>query len=190
MEDYTRFTVLGRTRDDAAGECFDKAARAMGMPYPGGVHLDAAAQSGDPHAFVLPRPHVEGSPLDFSFSGLKTAVINLLHKAQQRGETVNVHDLSASFQYTVCDILCHNFLKAAELTGDTTLVLAGGVSANSGLRQAMNAACAERGFTLYAPPLSLCGDNAAMVGAQGYYEWLAGHTAGPDLNAVATLPID
>ena len=139
VEDYTRFTVLGRTRDDAAGECFDKAARAMGMPYPGGVHLDAAAQSGDPHAFVLPRPHVEGSPLDFSFSGLKTAVINLLHKAQQRGETVNVHDLSASFQYTVCDILCHNFLKAAELTGDTTLVLAGGVSANSGLRAGMEA---------------------------------------------------
>ena len=190
VEDYTRFTVLGRTRDDAAGECFDKSARAMGMPYPGGVHLDKAAASGNPHAFVLPRPHVEGAPYDFSFSGLKTAVINLLHKAQQRGETVNVNDLSASFQYTVCDILCTNFLTAAEQTGDTTLVLAGGVSANSGLRGAMERACAERGYTLYVPPLSLCGDNAAMVGAQAYYEYLAGHTAGPDLNAVATMPIE
>ncbi len=190
VEDYTAFTVLGRTRDDAAGECFDKAARAMGMPYPGGVHLDKAAQTGDPHAFSLPHPHVEGSPCDFSFSGLKTAVINLLHKAKQRGEIVNTNDLSASFQRTVCDILCTNTMKAAEQTGDTTIVLAGGVSANSGLRAAMDTACKERGYRLYIPPLSLCGDNAAMVGAQGYYEYLAGHTAGPDLNAVATLPIE
>ena len=190
VEDYTRFTVLGRTRDDAAGECFDKAARAMGMPYLGGVHLDKAAQSGDPHAFSLPHPHVEGSPYDFSFSGLKTAVINLLHRAEQRGETVNINDLSASFQHTVCEILCANTMKAAEQTGDTTLVLAGGVSANSGLRAAMEQACAARGMKLYVPPLSLCGDNAAMVGAQGYYEFLAGNTAGPDLNACATLPIE
>lgn len=190
VEDYTTFTVLGRTRDDAAGECFDKAARAMGMPYPGGVHLDRAAQLGNPHAFPLPRPHVDGSPCDFSFSGLKTAVINLLHKADQRGETVDTNDLSASFQYTVCDLLSANFLKAARQTGDTTLVLAGGVSANSGLRSTMERLCAENGFRLYVPPLSLCGDNAAMVGAQGYYEYLAGHVAGPDLNAVATMPIE
>ncbi|MBQ6830596.1 MAG: tRNA (adenosine(37)-N6)-threonylcarbamoyltransferase complex transferase subunit TsaD [Clostridia bacterium] len=190
VEDYTRFTVLGRTRDDAAGECFDKAARAMGMPYPGGVHLDKTAQNGNPAAFALPRPHVEGSPLDFSFSGLKTAVINLLHKADQRGETVNIPDLSASFQQTVCDILCTNLMKAAEQTGDTTIVLAGGVSANSGLRKAVQSACDERGFSLFVPPLSLCGDNAAMVGAQAFYEWKAGHVAGPDLNAVATMPIE
>ncbi len=190
VEDYTTFTVIGRTRDDAAGECFDKAARAMGMPYPGGVHLDNAARKGNPAAFSLPHPHVEGSEYDFSFSGLKTAVINLLHRARQRGEPVNVNDVSASFQKTVCDILCANTMKAAALTGDTTLVLAGGVSANSGLRATMEAACKERGYTLYVPPLSLCGDNAAMVGAQAYYEFLAGHTAGPDLNACATMAIE
>ncbi len=190
VEDYTRFTVLGRTRDDAAGECFDKAARAMGMPYPGGVHLDKTAHDGDPHAFKLPRPQVDGSDLDFSFSGLKTAVINLLHKAEQRGESLNIPDLCASFQHTVCDILCTHTLAAAERTGDMLIALAGGVSANSGLRTRMERECAARGLTLYVPPLSLCGDNAAMVGAQGYYEFLAGHTAGPDLNAVATLPIE
>ncbi len=190
VEDYTKFTVIGRTRDDAAGECFDKAARAMGMPYPGGVHLDKAAASGDPFAFTLPKPHVDGSPYDFSFSGLKTAVINLLHKAAQRGETLNVNDLSASFQRTVCEILCSRFMDAAATTGDTTLVLAGGVSANSGLRAAMEAACKERGYHLFVPPLSLCGDNAAMVGAQAFYEFSAGHSAGADLNAFATLSIE
>ena len=190
VEDYTRFTVIGRTRDDAAGECFDKAARAMGMPYPGGVHLDRAAQSGDPAAFTLPRPHVDGSPFDFSFSGLKTAVINLLHKADQRGETVAVNDLCASFQHTVCDILCSHVLAAAEHTGDTVIALAGGVSANSGLRSRMEQECSARGLKLYVPPLALCGDNAAMVGSQGYYEFIAGHTAGADLNACATLPIE
>ena len=190
VKDYTTFTVIGRTRDDAAGECFDKAARAMGMPYPGGVHLDKAAQSGDPTAFSLPRPKVEGCPYDFSFSGLKTAVINLLHKADQRGETLPVHDLAASFQKTVCDILCARFLEVARLTGDKTLVLAGGVSANSGLRAQMEACCREQGFHLYVPPLSLCGDNAAMVGAQGYYEFLADNTAGAELNACSSLSIE
>lgn len=190
VEDYTTFKVIGRTRDDAAGECFDKAARAMGMPYPGGVHLDKAAQKGDPSAFILPRPHVEGSPYDFSFSGLKTAVINLLHKAEQRGETVDTYDLSASFQHTVCEILTNRFLAAAQITGDTTLVLAGGVSANSGLRAKTEAMCRENGFRLFVPPLSLCGDNAAMVGAQGYYEYIAGNIAGADLNACATLSIE
>ena len=190
VNDYTSFTVIGRTRDDAAGECFDKAARAMGMPYPGGVHLDKAAQNGDVSAFTLPRPQVEGSPFDFSFSGLKTAVINLLHKAEQRGEAVPINDLCASFQHTVCDILCSHVMRAAEQTGHRTIVLAGGVSANSGLRSRMEAECTARGYTLYVPPLPLCGDNAAMVGAQGYYEFLAGHTAGPDLNACASLPIE
>ncbi len=190
VEDYTTFTVIGRTRDDAAGECFDKAARAMGMPYPGGVHLDKAAADGDPTAFALPRPHVEGSPFDFSFSGLKTAVINLLHKAEQRGESLPLPDLCASFQHAVCDILCSHVMAAAEQTGDTVIALAGGVSANSELRTRMERECAARGLTLYVPPLPLCGDNAAMVGAQGYYEYLTGHVAGPDLNACATLPIE
>ena len=190
VEDYTRFAVIGRTRDDAAGECYDKAARAMGMPYPGGVMLDKLAAKGDPTAYPLPRPHVEGSRYDFSFSGLKTAVINRLHNAQQKGESINNADLSASFQNTVTGMLTENTMLAADDLGATTVVLAGGVSANSGLRARMEQACVERSCRLYAPPLSLCGDNGAMVAAQGYYELMAGNTAGADLNAVASLPID
>ena len=190
VEDYTRFTVLGRTRDDAAGECYDKAARAMGLSYPGGVLLDRLATDGDPDAFRLPHPKVEGSAYDFSFSGLKTAVINTLHNAQQKGTDVALPDLAASFQKTAVDMLSGNLLRAAEDTGEHTIVLAGGVSANSGLRVRMETECARRGFALYAPPLPLCGDNAAMVGAQAYYEFLAGHTAGTDLNACATMPIE
>ena len=189
VEDYTQFKVIGRTRDDAAGECYDKAARAMGMPYPGGVALDKLAHEGDPTAYALPRPRVEGSPYDFSFSGLKTAVINRLHNAQQKGEEVNKADLCASFQHTVTELLVGNTMKAAADLGVDTIVLAGGVSANSGLRAGMETACKERGYGLYAPPLSLCGDNGAMVAAQGYYELLSGHTAGMELNAIASLPI-
>ena len=189
VEDYTRFKVIGRTRDDAAGECYDTAARAMGMPYPGGVALDKLAHEGDPHAFPLPRPRVEGSEYDFSFSGLKTAVLNRLHNAEQKGEEVNKADLCASFQHTVTEMLVGNTMKAAADLGENTIVLAGGVSANSGLRAGMEAACAEKGYALYAPPLSLCGDNGAMVAAQGYYELLSGRTAGMELNAIASLPI-
>ena len=189
-ESYTHFTVIGRTRDDAAGECYDKAARAMGMPYPGGVMLDKLAAEGNPDAYPLPRPHVEGSPYDFSFSGLKTAVINRLHNAEQKGEEVNKADLCAGFQRTVVDMLVGNTMLAAEHTGAKTVVLAGGVSANSGLRAGMEQACAARGVRLFYPPLPLCGDNGAMVAAQGYYELMAGHTAGADLNAIASLPID
>ncbi len=189
VKDYTHFQVIGRTRDDAAGECYDKAARAMGMPYPGGVALDKLAHEGDPTAYALPRPRVEGSEYDFSFSGLKTAVINRLHNAQQKGEEVNKADLCASFQHTVTELLVGNTIKAATHLKADTIVLAGGVSANSGLRAGMEKACAERNFRLYAPPLSLCGDNGAMVAAQGYYEYLAGHTAGMELNAIASLPI-
>ena len=189
VKDYTSFEVIGRTRDDAAGECYDKAARAMGMPYPGGVALDKLAAEGDPTAYPLPRPHVEGSRYDFSFSGLKTAVINRLHNAEQKGEAVNKADLCASFQHRVCGMLVENTMLAAEDLGVSTIVLAGGVSANSGLRSGMEQACTARGYTLYAPPLSLCGDNGAMVAAQGYYELLAGHIAGMELNAIASLPI-
>lgn len=188
--DYTKFHIVGRTRDDAAGEAFDKAARAMGFPYPGGVFLDQAARQGDPSAYKLPRPKVEGSPYDFSFSGLKTAVVNLLHNASQKGETVEVNHLAASFQQAVVEILSSRFLAAAEQFGYRKLVIAGGVSANSGLREKMEDACKRRGYTLYQPPLSLCGDNAAMIGSQGYYEFLSGHTAGLDLNGIASLPID
>ena len=187
---YTKFRIIGRTRDDAAGEAFDKAARAMGFPYPGGVFLDQAARQGDPSAYKLPRPKVEGSPYDFSFSGLKTAVVNLLHNASQKGETVEINNLAASFQQAVVEILSSRFLAAAEQFGYKKLVIAGGVSANSGLRKRMEDECKRRGYALYQPPLSLCGDNAAMIGAQGYYEFLAGHTAGLDLNGVASLPID
>lgn len=187
---YTKFRIIGRTRDDAAGEAFDKAARAMGFPYPGGVFLDQAARQGDPSAYKLPRPKVEGSPYDFSFSGLKTAVVNLLHNASQKGETVEINNLAASFQQAVVEILSSRFLAAAEQFGYKKLVIAGGVSANSGLRKKMEDECKRRGYALYQPPLSLCGDNAAMIGAQGYYEFLAGHTAGLDLNGVASLPID
>ncbi|MBQ9859474.1 MAG: tRNA (adenosine(37)-N6)-threonylcarbamoyltransferase complex transferase subunit TsaD [Clostridia bacterium] len=189
VKDYTQFEVIGRTRDDAAGECYDKAARAMGMPYPGGVALDKLAAEGNPDAYPLPRPHVEGSRYDFSFSGLKTAVINRLHNAEQKGERINKADLCASFQQRVSGMLVENTMLAAEDLGASTIVLAGGVSANSGLRAGMEAACAQRGYALYAPPLSLCGDNGAMVAAQGYYELLAGHTAGMELNAIASLPI-
>ena len=184
---YTDFTVLGRTRDDAAGECFDKAARAMGLPYPGGPHLDALAKTGDPAACKLPKPRTDN--LDFSFSGLKTAVINLLHNAEQKGEEINLPDLAASFQATVVDILCAHALQAAMQTGEKKLVLAGGVAANAGLRTELAARCEKAGIELFLPPLTLCGDNAAMVGAQGYYEFLAGHTAGMELNAYATMGI-
>ncbi len=187
---YTQFRVLGRTRDDAAGEAYDKAARAMGFPYPGGVHIDKIAPTGNPKAYRLPRPKVEGSPYDFSFSGLKTAVINLLHNAQQKGETVKVEDLAASFQDTVSEILTEHMMLAARDTGYQKIVLAGGVSANSGLRERMQKACGERGYQLYLPKLSLCGDNAAMIASQGYYEYLAGVRAGADLNACASLNIE
>lgn len=189
VQDYTEFRVIGRTRDDAAGEAFDKAARAMGYPYPGGVELDKAAQQGVP-TYPLPRPNVEGSAYDFSFSGLKTAVLNLLNRAEMKGEEIDRPNLCASFQLAVCDLLSDRLMKAAESTGYQTIVLAGGVSANSGIRARMEAECATRGYKLYIPPLKYCGDNAAMVGSQAYYEYLAGHLAGLDLNAVASMPID
>ena len=189
VADYTEFEMIGRTRDDAAGECFDKAARAMGMPYPGGVSLDRVSKEGNPKAFIFPHPKVDGSEFDFSFSGLKTAVLNKLHNAKQTGLELSIPDLAASFQKTVVDVLCDHTMRALAHTGDTTLVLAGGVSANSGLRSEMQRRCDAAGVKMYVPPLSLCGDNAAMVGAQGYYEYLAGNTAGADLNACATVPI-
>ncbi len=190
VEDYTKMRVIGQTRDDAAGEAFDKAARTMGMPYPGGIELDKVAEEGNDKAYVLPRPTVAGSPYDFSFSGLKTAVINLLHNAQQKGEEICKEDLCASFRRAVVECLTDNLFKAAEDLGVKTIVAAGGVSANRLLRRELERICKEKGYKLYVPELSLCGDNAAMVGSQGYYEFLSSNVAQTDLNAVATLPID
>lgn len=190
VEDYTKMKIIGRTRDDAAGEAFDKAARTMGMPYPGGIALDKVAEDGDPRAFKLPRPVVHDAPYDFSFSGLKTAVINLLHNSAQKGIELNRADVCASFRYAVVDCLVANFIKAAEDLHCTRLVIAGGVSANALLRRTLSDECAKRGWEFYMPEKSLCGDNAAMVGSQAYYEFLSGNVAGADLNAYATMSIE
>lgn len=189
VNSYTEFETIGRTVDDAAGEAFDKAARAMGFPYPGGVHIDNAAKTGDRTKYTLPHPKT-ANPYDFSFSGLKTAVVNLVHNAGQKGEAIDVNSLAACFQYTVSDILTSKFIAAAKENGYKTIALAGGVAANSGLREMLSERAEKNGMKLYFPPLSLCGDNAAMIGCQAYYEYLAGHTAGTDLNAVATMNLD
>lgn len=190
VKDYTDFSIIGRTRDDAAGECMDKAARAMGLPYPGGVNLDKISVDGDSTLYKLPHPRVDGGEYDFSFSGLKTAVVNIIHNSKQKGIEVSVPDLGASCIETVADCLVKNTVKAAENYGFDKIVLAGGVSANSRLRRRMDAVCREKGWQLYMPELSLCGDNAAMVGAQAYYEFKNGNIAGLELNAFATMPID
>lgn len=190
VNDYTDMKIIGRTRDDAAGEAFDKAARTMGMPYPGGIHLDKVADEGNPNAYTLPFPKVVNSPYDFSFSGLKTAVINLIHNASQKGEDLPVADLSASFRQAVVNCLTTNLMKAVQDTNSKTIVIAGGVSANSLLRKTLQQLCDEKGLKLYMPPKNLCGDNAAMVGAQGYYEYLAGNIADQSLNAFATKSIE
>ena len=190
VEDYTKFKILGGTRDDAAGECFDKTARQMGLEYPGGVTLDKIATESDFTKYPLPFPKSGGGEYDFSFSGLKTAVINTVHNAKQKGEEIDVPVLCATIRERVCDMLIENTFKAAENLGYKKIALAGGVSANSELRRRMEEECEKRGFELYFPPLRYCGDNAAMVGAQGYYEYLSGNIASSDLNATATLPID
>ena len=187
---YAQFRVVGRTRDDAAGECFDKCARAMGFPYPGGVHIDRAAQTGDPHAFSLPRPKIAGNAYDFSFSGLKTAVINLLHNTRQKGGTLQQNDLAASVQKTISEVVTEHTMRAALDLGYNTIAVAGGVSANSGVRHAMEDMCRKMGFSLYLPPLSLCGDNAAMIACAGSYNFDAGIRAGADLNAYATMSLE
>ena len=186
---YTDVLIIGRSRDDAAGECFDKAARVMGLGYPGGPELDRLAQSGDTSLFPLPRPAIEGFPYDMSFSGLKTAVVNIVHKAEQKGETLDRASLAASLTAAVSDILVPRVMAAAEEFGRGAVVVAGGVAANSRIRADLQKAADARGLKLFIPPLSLCGDNAAMVGCQGYYEYLAGTRAGMDLNAFATMDV-
>ena len=187
---YTEFNILGATLDDAAGECFDKAARFMGLSYPGGVTLDKIATTADPEKYPLPTPKTGENDLDFSFSGLKTAVINLIHRTNQRNEELDIPVLCATLRQKVCDILINATLKAAERGGYTKIALAGGVSANSELRSRFADECEKRNLELFYPPLKYCGDNAAMVGVQAFYEYESGNTASTDLNATATLPIN
>lgn len=190
VKSYTDFEVIGKTRDDAAGEALDKAGRTMGLEYPGGISIDKLSPSGDENAFSFPHPRIHGAPYDYSFSGLKTAVINIMHNASQKGEDINVADLSASFQKAVVDCLLSNFETAAENFGYNKLVIAGGVSANSKLRHDARKMCDRHGWTLTLPELKYCGDNAAMIASQGYYEFVSGTIANESLNAYATMPLD
>ena len=190
VKDYTDMEILGQTRDDAAGECFDKTARVLGLPYPGGKPIDDLSKGGDDSKYVFPIGHVADHPYDMSFSGLKTAVINLVHNAEQKGDELDRASLAASFTKAVSDSLVPRTIAAAREKGRDKLVVAGGVAANSRIRADFKAAAEQNGLTLYVPPLRLCGDNGAMIGAQGYYEFLAGTRAHSNLNAYATMDLD
>jgi len=186
VQDYTKMEILGTTLDDAAGECFDKVARVLGMPYPGGAALDKAAALGDESKYVLPRSKPGQNPYDMSFSGLKTAALNLIHHAEQVGEELDINSLCAAFSAAVSDTLIPRTVQALKQTGYKTLAVAGGVAANSRIRRDVLGAAGKLGVKVCLPPLSLCGDNAAMIGSQAYYEYLAGNTADMGLNAYAT----
>ena len=190
VKSYTEVEVIGRTRDDAAGEALDKAGRTMGLAYPGGISIDKLSPGGNENAFEFPHPHVSTSVYDYSFSGLKTKVINYVHNAEQKGESVNIPDLAASFQKAVVDCLLSNLELAAKDFGYSKIVIAGGVSANSKLRAEVEKMCKENGWELTIPELKYCGDNAAMIASQGYYEYKNGTVANESLNAYATMPID
>ena len=189
VKGYTDMEILGATRDDAAGECFDKVARVLGIGYPGGAPMDKLAQGGDDTRYELPRAHVADAPLDMSFSGLKTAVLNLAHNTAQKGEELDMKGLAASFAAAVSDTLVPRTMEAAKRCGYGKIAVAGGVAANSRIRADLETACRQSGDQLFLPPLSLCGDNGAMIGCQGYYEYLAGKRGGMDLNAYATRDI-
>ena len=189
VQDYTKMEILGTTLDDAAGECFDKVGRVLGMPYPGGAALDKAASRGDDTKYQLPRSKPGANPYDMSFSGLKTATLNLIHHAEQIGEALDIDGLCASFTAAVSDTLVPRVVMALEQTGRKKLAVAGGVAANSRIRRDIVKAAEQLGVNVCLPPLSLCGDNAAMIGSQGYFEYLAGNVAGMELNAYATKSI-
>lgn len=189
VQDYTKMEILGTTLDDAAGECFDKVGRVLGMPYPGGAALDKAASQGDNTKYDLPRAKPGQNPYDMSFSGLKTATLNLIHHAEQIGEKVDINSLCAAFCGAVSDTLVPRAMMALEQTGHKKLAVAGGVAANSRIRADLAAAAEKLGAKVFLPPLSLCGDNAAMIGAQAYYEFLSGNTVDMSLNAYATKSI-
>ena len=187
--DYTHFEVIGRTRDDAAGEAFDKVARAVGLGYPGGPKVDKAAKEGNPHAIEFPRAKVGDNPYDFSFSGLKSAVLNYINHAKMMGEEINVPDLAASFQNAVVEVLVSRTIEAAKQHGYKRVAIAGGVASNSALRAGMEKACKEAGIQFFHPSPIFCTDNAAMIGAAAYYEYKKGARAGWDLNAVPNLKL-
>lgn len=189
VKDYTDYTILGRTKDDAAGEAFDKGARVLGLSYPGGVQMDRLAKEGNPKAIKFPRVHFKEDPYDFSFSGVKTAIVNYVHNAKQKGEELHLADIAASYSDAITGTLAEHFLQCAKDHGQKTLVIAGGVSANSMLRAKLEEGKASD-QTLYLPPLSLCGDNAAMVGAQAFYEFQAGHIADLSLNGLSSFSIE
>lgn len=189
VKDYGVYEILGRTHDDAAGEAFDKVARAIGLGYPGGPKIDKAAKEGNSEAYAFPRAKIGDSPYDFSFSGLKSAVLNTLNQCEMRGETISVPDVAASFQAAVVDVLVNHTIDAAKEHNFKKIALAGGVASNSALRAGMKAACEKAGFELFYPEPILCTDNAVMIGSAAYYEFMKGHVAGLDLNAVPNLPL-
>lgn len=189
MKDYGEFEIIGRTRDDAAGEAFDKVARAIGLGYPGGPKIDRAARAGNPHAMEFPRAKIEGCPYDFSFSGLKSAVLNFLNHETMMGTKVNKNDLAASFQNAVVEVLVGRTILAAKEYGIREVAIAGGVASNSSLRGSLAAACEKEGLRFYHPSPIFCTDNAAMIGCAAYYEYKKGVRSGLDLNAVPNLKL-
>jgi len=189
VKDYGTYEIIGRTHDDAAGEAFDKVARAIGLGYPGGPKIDKLSKVGNPDAVKFPRAKIEGSPYDFSFSGVKSAVLNYLNGCQMKGEEINKADVAASFQKAVCDVLVEHAIQAVKDYGLDKLALAGGVASNSALRAAMTEACEEQGIELYYPSPIFCTDNAAMIGVAAYYEYLKGTRHGLELNAVPNLKL-
>lgn len=189
VKDYTDMSILGTTLDDAAGECFDKVARVLGMPYPGGAALDKMSAGGDENRYQLPRARAGENPYDMSFSGLKTAALNLIHHAEQVGEELDIPSLCAGFSAAVSDTLIPRMVMAVKQTGYENVAVAGGVAANSRIRADMLRSMEELGVKVHMPPLSLCGDNAAMIGSQAYYEYKAGNVADMSLNAYATKSI-
>ena len=190
VKDYGSFEILGRTRDDAAGEAFDKVARAIGLSYPGGPKIDKLAKEGNPHAIDFPRAHMEDAPYDFSFSGVKSAVLNHLNKCRMTGEPIVEADIAASFQQAVVDVLVDNAIRAAKDYHMDRLAIAGGVASNGALRAAMEAACEKEGIRFYRPSPIFCTDNAAMIGVAAYYEYQKGTRHGWDLNAVPNLKLE
>ncbi len=189
VRDYGKYEIIGRTRDDAAGEAFDKVARAIGLGYPGGPKIDRLSKEGNAEAIHFPKAHVADAPYDFSFSGLKSAVLNYLNGCKMKGETVIAADVAASFQKAVIDVLVEHSMMAVKEFGFTKFAIAGGVASNSSLRAAMEAACRKNHVKFYHPSPIFCTDNAAMIGAAAYYEYLAGTRHGWDLNAVPNLKL-
>lgn len=189
VKDYGEYEIIGRTRDDAAGEAFDKVARAIGLGYPGGPKIDKLSKEGNPNAITFPKAHINDAPYDFSFSGVKSAVLNYINGCQMKGETFNQADIAASFQKAVTDVLVENAMRAVDEYGMKKLAIAGGVASNSTLRQAMKDACGKKGIEFYYPSPIFCTDNAAMIGVAAYYEYLKGTRHGWDLNAVPNLKL-